>query len=92
MINIFAIIVKKLTSGRFLAFLMITWTLCYAVILSVNAVLGVNKNIDATAQALIEKVAMFILGAFTSIATGVYKEYWDQARAQTETKPPEVKP
>ena len=73
--------VRKITSGRFLAFIMITGTLCYAVIISLNAVLGIGK-VDPAVQGLIEKVAMFVLGAFTSIATGVYKEYWDQNRTR----------
>lgn len=77
------LVIKKVLSGRFLAFMMITGTLCYSVIISLNAVLGVTK-IDPAVKDVVEKVAMFVLGAFTTIATGVYKEYWDQDRQQKQ--------
>jgi hypothetical protein len=78
-------ILSKLLSGRFLAFMMITGTLCYAVIISLNAVLGIVK-VDPAVKDVVEKVAMYILGAFTTIATGVYKEYWDQDRVKKSTE------
>lgn len=71
----------KIASGRYMAFMMITATLCYAVILSLNAVLGLTKA-NPEVKDVIEKVAMFILGAFTTIATGLYKEYFDRADRQ----------
>ncbi|CAK0748944.1 hypothetical protein CCP3SC15_150009 [Gammaproteobacteria bacterium] len=80
-------ILKKLFSGRFLAFMMVTWTLCNAVNLSLSAVFGVIK-IDPATKEVVEKIAMYILGAFTTIATGMYKEYWDQGRNQTQTEVP----
>ena len=56
---------------------MITFTLCQAVYMSMNAILGISK-VDPETKSLIEKVAMFILGSFVTIATGVYKEYFDR--------------
>ena len=70
-------IVDKILSGRFLAFVMITYTLCQAVFMSMNAILGISK-VDPATKDLIEKIAMFILGSFVTIATGVYKEYFDR--------------
>jgi hypothetical protein len=58
-------------------------TLCYVTVVSVSAIF-VKGQVDP----VIEKVAMFILGAFVTIATGMYKEYFDRNdRQQTkETK------
>jgi hypothetical protein len=70
-------IVNKFLSGRFLAFIMITLTLCMAVNKSMDAVLGISKC-DPAIKDLVEKVAMFILGSFVTIVTGVYKEYFDR--------------
>jgi hypothetical protein len=78
--------IPKLLSGRFLSFMMITATLCYCSVVSVNAALGVSK-VDPAVKDVVEKVAMFILGAFVSIATGIYKEYYDRS----DRKQPEVK-
>jgi uncharacterized membrane protein len=79
-------ILKKLFSGRFLAFMMVTWTLCNAVNISLGAVFGIIK-IDPATKEVVEKVAMFILGVFSAIATGMYKEYWDQNRHQSAGNP-----
>jgi len=59
--------------------MMVTATLCFAVIKSLNAVLSLDK-VDPAIKEVVEKVSMFILGAFVTIATGIYKEYWDQGR------------
>lgn len=64
---------NKLWSARFWTFMMVVATLCYSVIISVTSVFG-----KATVDPVIEKVAMFILGAFVAIATGMYKEYFDR--------------
>lgn len=76
---------NKLWSGRFWSFMMITATLCYAVIISINAVLGLGK-VDPAVKDIVEKVAMFILGSFVTIATGVYKEYYDRPDRTTPVK------
>lgn len=79
---------NKLWSARFWTFMMVIATLCYTVVLSVTAVLGASK-----ADPVVEKVAMFILGAFVTIATGMYKDYFDREdRGSGIQKPPEVKP
>ena len=85
------IVLNKVTSGRFLVFIMVTGTLCYAVIQSINAVFGIIK-VDPAIKDLVEKVAMFILGAFVSLVTGIYKEYFDRSdRTKQENGKGEVK-
>ena len=68
---------SKWWSARFWAFLMVVGTLCYAVIVSVSAVFS-----QITVDPVIEKVAMFILGAFVAIATGMYKDYFGREDRQ----------
>ena len=70
-------IVDKSLGARFVTFIMVIGTLCYATIQSVNAVFGILK-VDPAIKDLVEKIAMFILGAFVPIATGMYKEYYDR--------------
>lgn len=74
---------NKIWSARFWTFIMTIATLCYVTVVSVSAIF-VKGQVDP----VIEKVAMFILGAFVTIATGMYKEYFDRNdRQQTkETK------
>jgi hypothetical protein len=74
---------NKLWSARFWTFLMVILTLCITVLASVRAIFNTTGTIDP----VVEKIAMFILGAFTSIATGMYKEYFD--RADRKDKPDE---
>ena len=75
---------NKLWSARFWTFLMVIATLCYTVIIAVNSMFLASK-----VDAVIEKVAMFLLGSFTTIATGMYKEYFDRndrSKSSTEVK------
>ena len=73
---------NKLWSARFWTFMMTMATLCYIVVMSVSAIFVANK-----VDPIVEKIAMFILGSFTSIATGMYKEYFDRNdRKLTEVK------
>ena len=70
---------NKVWSARFWTFLMVIATLCYTVIIAVNSMF-----LAAKVDAVIEKVAMFLLGSFTTIATGMYKEYFDRTDRQTK--------
>ena len=79
--------VNKLWSARFWTFMMVMFTLCMTVLASVHAVFN-RQPIDP----VVEKVAMFILGAFVTIATGMYKEYFDRDdRSSGVQKPIEEK-
>ena len=64
---------NKLWSARFWSMMAVIITLCYIVIISVSAVFNKGQVDQVT-----EKMAMFILGAFVAIATGMYKEYFDR--------------
>jgi hypothetical protein len=77
-------VIDKILSGRFLGFIMVIATFCYITTVSINAVFGIIK-IDPTTKDVVEKVAMYILGAFTTMAIGMYKEYYDRSdRDKTE--------
>lgn len=73
---------NKLWSARFWTFMMVMFTLCYIVIMAVTTIFTIAKS-----DPVIEKVAMFILGAFVTIATGMYKEYFSRGDRSTPTTP-----
>ena len=62
---------NKLWSARFWTFMAVIFTLCYVTMVSVSAIF-IKGNVDP----VVEKTGMFILGAFVTICTGMYKEYF----------------
>ena len=75
---------NKLWSARFWTFMMVIATLCYAVIMCITSVFN-KQPIDP----VVEKVAMFVLGAFVTIVTGMYKDYFsrdDRGNTSTTTE------
>jgi len=77
-------IIAKALSARFLVTLMVIWTLCWAVMRSVELTIAVIS--DEKAFALAKEIVMFILGAFISVVTAVVTSYFQRTdRWTTET-------
>jgi len=82
-------VIAKFLSARFLVTLMVIWTLCWAVMRSVELTIAVVS--DEKAFALAKEIVMFILGAFISVVTAVVTSYfnrvdrWTNENEQTTT-------
>lgn len=86
--QIFELLVSKATSARFIATLLVIWTLCKTVETCLGLSITAAANKETFAQ--MKDIIMFILGAFVTTVTSVVTSYFN--RPDRVGKPEELEP
>lgn len=76
-------ILEKMSSGRWITTVLITGTFCWITVKCINLF---TQNLATDKLPLIEKILMFVLGAFTTQAGNVITSYFDRSDRKSENK------
>lgn len=86
--TILELLVAKATSARFIATLLVIYTLCEIVKTCLNLSITAAANKEVFAQ--MKDIIMFVLGAFVTTVTAVVTSYFN--RSDRVGKPDEIEP
>ena len=74
-------LLSKISSGRWIATVFITGTFCWITIRGIDLF---AQNLATDKLPLVEKILMFILGAFTTQAGNIITSYFDRSDRKQE--------
>ena len=70
--------IQKITSARFWMVLLVTITLCAAVLKCFDLILSVIKIQDEKVMTFVKEIIMFVLGAFVSVVSAITTLYFSR--------------
>lgn len=76
-------ILSKMTSGRWITTVLITFTFCFITVKCINLF---TANLGTDKFPVVEKILMFVLGAFTTQAGNVITSYFDRSDRKSENE------